>query len=330
MSLYPLPDFARSFLEHQLQGRRSALKSASQALSQSYRQQQPARHLAEGERIPAYLATRLPATYAAVSAVLHELKLRQPDWQPASMLDLGAGPGTASLAASQLFRPLSFSLYEQERAMLELGKGLFAQGPETLQRASWQQGSLPNLPKLPSGSAELVLMAYVLNELPAQQRQQLYQNLQASQAEVLVAVEPGTPAGYQHILELRSQFLSWGWQIWAPCPHHQACPLAAPDWCHFAQRLSRSALQRELKQAELNFEDEKFSYLILSRKTAAQTAPARILRHPQKLKGHVELKLCTASAQQQLSISRKSADYKAARKAAWGDSWPPQARLTEF
>src|SRR5262252_2990731 len=43
----------------------------------------------------AYLVTRLPATYAAIHAVLRELEERMPALEVRSLLDLGAGPGTA-------------------------------------------------------------------------------------------------------------------------------------------------------------------------------------------------------------------------------------------
>src|SRR6478672_3282384 len=42
--------------------------------------------------VVAYLATRAPATYAAAAAVLGQIQLVRPEWAPASILDLGAGP----------------------------------------------------------------------------------------------------------------------------------------------------------------------------------------------------------------------------------------------
>src|SRR5712675_2421634 len=48
----------------------------------------------------AYVVTRFPATFAAVASVLGDIKQRMPGFEPASLLDLGAGPGTATWAAS--------------------------------------------------------------------------------------------------------------------------------------------------------------------------------------------------------------------------------------
>ncbi|HEY2171232.1 MAG TPA: small ribosomal subunit Rsm22 family protein, partial [Candidatus Angelobacter sp.] len=51
----------------------------------------------------AYLAVRLPATYAALHRVFAELKLRVPQDEITGLLDLGAGPGTTLFAAIEQF-----------------------------------------------------------------------------------------------------------------------------------------------------------------------------------------------------------------------------------
>lgn len=317
--MHTLPEFAHQWLDHRLAKLPPGqLKRASEQLSASYREQTPRRHLNQPGAVEAYLATRLPATLAAVGTVLEALQAAAPDWRPRHLLDLGAGPGTASLIASQLLPSLqSLKLYEAETAMLQMGKDLFAQGPALLRSAVWQQGRLPQLP--PLDSADLVILSYVLNELPPADRTALLKQLAASSA-VLVLIEPGTPVGYTHLLSARSQLLAAGRHLWAPCPHAKACPLEANDWCHFAARLPRSPLQRYLKQGSQNFEDEKFSYLIC----APQPRPvaSRILRHPLKHKGHLELRLCGPDGLRTQTLGKSHADYKAARKSAWGDPWP--------
>ena len=65
--------------------------------------------------IAAYLTARLPATFAAVSAALHYMRERAPDFNPASMLDFGAGPGTASWAAVEIW-PCIQSMHMKDRS----------------------------------------------------------------------------------------------------------------------------------------------------------------------------------------------------------------------
>jgi Mitochondrial small ribosomal subunit Rsm22 len=50
----------------------------------------------------AYGLVRLPACFAVASRVLHELSTRLPGFSPRSLLDFGAGPGTASWAAQEV------------------------------------------------------------------------------------------------------------------------------------------------------------------------------------------------------------------------------------
>ena len=75
----------------------------------------------------AYALARMPATYAAVTASLNALCEIRPDFAPASLLDVGAGPGTASWAAAEAFPSLqSFTLLDANDALRALALDLVA------------------------------------------------------------------------------------------------------------------------------------------------------------------------------------------------------------
>ena len=80
----------------------AALKRAATAMSEAYRDGRIAR-LPDAERTTAYLVTRMPASYAAAYAVLREVRHRLGTKTVASVLDIGAGTGAASLAARACF-----------------------------------------------------------------------------------------------------------------------------------------------------------------------------------------------------------------------------------
>ena len=106
----------------------------------------------------------------------------------------------------------------------------------------------------------------------------------------------------------------------APCPHNDKCPLTAPDWCHFTQRVPRSRAHQQIKGAELPFEDEKFAYVALTRAPAARR-PARVLAQPVVSKVEVSAKLCTADGLTIAKVPRRAkADYARARRWRWGDA----------
>ena len=96
---------------------------------------------------------------------------------------------------------------------------------------------------------------------------------------------------------------------------------SARDWCHFSQRLGRTALHRRLKSGELGYEDEKFSYVVASKLPVCKAA-ARIVRHPTVRKGHLELQLCAPGGLRKETVTRSQGEkYKQARKAKWGEEW---------
>jgi ribosomal protein RSM22 (predicted rRNA methylase) len=144
--------------------------------------------------------------------------------------------------------------------------------------------------------------------------------LWAKTRDTLLIVEPGTPAGYRRIIALRAQLIAAGAHVAAPCPHERACPLAPPDWCHFTQRLPRLRAHRQIKGAELPFEDEKFAYVALTRAPAARH-PARVLAQPVVSKVEVTAKLCTPDGVVIAKTPRRAkADYARARRWQWGDA----------
>ncbi len=112
----------------------------------------------------------------------------------------------------------------------------------------------------------------------------------------------------------------------APCPHDLPCPLPADDWCHFAIRLPRSKLHRRAKGVELGYEDEKYSYAVLSRSPVPKAA-ARIIRQPQVRSGHVHLVTSEPDGIHERTVSRKQRElYKDAKGAAWGDAFDADER----
>lgn len=274
----------------------------------------------------AYLLVRMPATFAVVRRVLSEIERLAPQAEITSLLDLGSGPGTALFAAAEAFPALrTAQLVEQSRDWLELGKRLAASASDfPLLHSQWLQNDLRTLPDL--APHDLVIASYSLGELPEAQAQTLLRRAWRCASQFVVVIEPGTRRGFATVHAARSALISEGAFILAPCPHRDACPMiAAHDWCHFAQRVERTAQHRRLKGGTLGHEDEKFSYVIAARVNQAPAA-ARIVRHPKKLSGHVQLSLCTPGGLASETVTRSMREaYKAARQAQWGDAWDATA-----
>lgn len=300
------------------------LAQATAALVERYRSNRPApdgQFLTSDDEIAAYAAYRLPATYAAVAAALAQIAAQWPDEPPRSLLDVGAGPGTALWAAQAVWPDLERALLlERDARMLALGQrlALDARAP-AIRAAVWRQADLLGAWDAPAH--DLVVAAYVLNELPAARRAGVIDALWQRSSGALVLLEPGTPAGFARIREARQHLLAQGATILAPCPHDDACPIPADDWCHFGQRLNRTRLHRQTKGATLSYEDEKYSYVAAAHHPAPAIA-GRIIRRPQILPGRVVLELCTPTGLRTANLTRAKdrAAFRAARDLHWGDA----------
>ncbi|QDM18727.1 SAM-dependent methyltransferase [Tardiphaga sp. vice352] len=302
---------------HGLSRNDAALRSDT--ISQTYRSGGGSIAIRSEADALAYALARMPATYAAVTASLNALQEVRPDFPPRSLLDCGAGPGTASWACAEAFASLNeFTLLDANPALRSLALDL-TRDSMRLPALRYELGdATATIAKAPA--ADLVIASYVINELPDAARQKLVAAMWAKTLDTLLIVEPGTPAGYQRILDARAMLIADGGHVLAPCPHDDACPLTAPDWCHFSQRLQRSRVHKQLKSAELPYEDERFIYLALSRSPATRR-PSRVLAQPVVSKVAVTAKLCTPDGVvAAVAPRRDKAAYARARKWGWGDA----------
>jgi ribosomal protein RSM22 (predicted rRNA methylase) len=285
------------------------MKRAARAMSEAYLDGRSPR-LSGEETTAAYLVTRMPATYAAAHAVLGEVRARLGTASIQTVLDVGAGTGAASLAAMEFWgEARHITMLERDRALSEAAR-------QWLPDAHILTNDLMCVESLPRH--DLVIAAYSLGELD--QYQTIAVRLWQAARVALVVIEAGTPRGYSRILQIRDELLQAGAYMAAPCPCATPCPLIAPDWCHFAARVERSSLHRRIKDAELGYEDEKFSYVALTREPVPLPG-ARIIRHPRHRPGLIELETCTPQGVRTQRIAKRDRErFRAARQAGWGDA----------
>jgi ribosomal protein RSM22 (predicted rRNA methylase) len=312
------------------------LRAAATRLSQGYREPSARAAAARADDLQraAYLAVRMPATFAAVVAALDWTRQACADESASeirTMLDLGSGPGTALWAAAQVFPTLSSATaIERDPHLIAIGRNLSAHSDDAvLRNTHWLCGDLSVT--LPAGSWDLVICSYTVNELAEAQRAELIRRAWARCAKLLVVVEPGTTAGFANIVAARTLLLGAGATLAAPCPHALACPMAAGgDWCHFAARVERTAAHRRLKDATLGHEDEKFSYVAFMRgpvsrsslESESQNPPARIVRHPRIFSGYVQLTLCREGQIAPATVTRSQKEnWRRLKRLGWGDRW---------
>lgn len=293
-----------------------AMTASAEGISHRYRNESGAgKSLVNSSKdVLVYAAVRMPATFGAVSKAL-ELTLDQWNGKISSILDIGAGTGAASHAAELITECDNITCLEREAGMISLGKELMSARSIS---AEWIKEDISS--DAISQHADLVISSYCLNELSPSARKNALFKLWESTDKLLLIVEPGTPEGFAQLKAARELLISNGGYIAAPCPHNGACMLPENDWCHFTARIARSKLHKQLKGGEAPYEDEKFSFLAVSREECS--VGARILRHPKIESGKITLQLCTAESICEKIVTKKSPLFKAARKSDSGDTFP--------
>ncbi len=199
------------------------LERSSRALSDAYRAggSPASRAASTAGEVAAYLATRAPATYAAAAEVFGQIRVLRPDWAPASVLDLGAGPGIATWAALEAWREIAaVALVEAEAEMARAGRTLAEHGRDVLRRASWTVAAAG----ADGARADLVVVSYVIGELQAAAREELVRHAWERTADTLVIIEPGTTAGYRRTLAARAAADRRRWLDPRTVPPRRALP----------------------------------------------------------------------------------------------------------
>ena len=284
-------------------------------------------HYAQGQGIEtalhrlAYIAARLPATYSVASQVLQYL----PSEAMTSLLDIGAGVGSLAWAASAALPQLQrITFMERDADLIRLGQRLSHSQFPSLD-LSWEHVGIT--PETAFPDHDIVVVSYMLNELPSSTQMNVVERAYRAAKKFLLLIEPGTPQGFELILRARERLLARGAYLIAPCPHQASCPLLpafkeGKDWCHFSVRLPRGKVHKRAKKAELAYEDEKYTYLIVSPQ-ASPPVGNRIIRPPLHRSGHVVLDLCTQEGVLKREVVSKKDKplYTRARQAVWGEKW---------
>ncbi len=292
---------------------REALLELSEMFT-SDREALPAGYLTKPRFRGAYLLYFVPTGVATTLAVLRSARLLDRPFEPGStlrVLDLGAGPLTASLAVALALPPdvrLEVVAIDGALPILEDGRALMqAVRPGTTVRLI--DGNLRDGRTLNAAGVgfDLILMANILNEWAVGGRKQqspgefagkvIAERLASGGAAVLI--EPGTRSGSHHLIEVREQILEVGPEvaILAPCMGRAPCPMAGSmrDWCHSEQAWTRPTLVTELDEAIGHRRSTlKFSYLVVGDRPQPKVNPAkfRVIGGPMRADGLFRRYLC--------------------------------------
>jgi len=258
-------------------------------------------------------------------AVVDELRRRS--WRPPAgtdtLVDWGCGSGVAGRRVADAFPGFSRAIVSDHSpaAMAYAADRLRASHPGLAAEAV----SPANLASL---TGRFVLVAsHVWNELPGDARAGLL--AVATQAEVILWVEPGTQALGRELQSLRRRFLDTH-DVVAPCTHQAACGLLAAgregDWCHhFASPppgiFADGGWKRFADRAGIDLRSLPYAFLVLQRRApGAGPRPdngwERVLGRPRVFKPEARLHSCGASGVAEVVVPKRTLPdlYKACKR----------------
>lgn len=306
-------------------------------------------YLADERLRLAYLSYFLPVNAAKVQTILEELPESDVPAQniqagaPIRVLDVGSGPGTASLAVldwmqepSRRQRGIEVTAVDSVRAALDEAQNLWNKycrltAPDharlhcvhsNLERNAWVKFIDQSNPY------HVIIIANTLNELypisydPLQRQVQLIQVLleRLAPSGALIIIEPALRQTTRNLHRVRDQLLTLqACTVYSPCLHEQSCPalVKEDDWCHEERPWDPpswiSAIDKEVGFIK---DALKFSYVIF-RKDGARIVPRnqdvfRLVSELRVLKGDTRAWVCNETGRAQVGrLDRDEAENNA-------------------
>ena len=185
-----------------------------------------------------YLMTNLPKLAGVLQWMPSEWKeiIKKCD-----LVDLGAGPGTFSLAykswggggdvyqieTAALMREQAHKLWQVKNSSQRLFQS---------ERWSWQ-----------NEKEKLLLFGHSANEMGVDKTIGYIETIKPQH---ILFIEPGTKDFFMQMLEIRDYLLRKKFNVLFPCPTAEVCPFknSSEDWCHQFLKVSHSASVERLSQ----------------------------------------------------------------------------------
>ncbi len=286
------------------------------------RENLPDAYLKDKRLRQAYLLYFVPSNLAKIHLPLRELSLHPKgilSKEQLRILDVGSGPGTATLGALDFFsqqgkRPLlQFTAVDQVGENLKDAENLFrSRRDRTGINASLRtiRSEVEKaMDRLAGDRYDIIVLSNVMNELfhgnedRIAKRTLFLKNilsrLLAPEGSCII-IEPALRETSRELLMVRDGLLEEGFSLYAPCFGNVKCPaLANPkDWCHEDVPWDPPEIVKEIdSRIGLRKDSFKFSYLVL-RKDGLSLADIhggdsfRVVSEPLVSKGKIEFYLC--------------------------------------
>lgn len=252
--------------------------------------------------------------YTPINAakVLHLLPHVQLPSETISVLDIGCGPGTASLALlAGLPNAIALTCVESSPPMRTTAHKLLSGV-----RLAGSLASLSIAESLPTASGakfDLIIAANVLAEIPEDAAYQMLSRVGEllSPRGALLLLEPGQQLHTRRLMQMRDHLLSTYTDLAPlfPCLRSDACPMlqASPtDWCHGTFEWHQPRLHAQLDKL-LGFNKHRIKYSgFVFQRGGTLAEGVRVLTPPQRTPAGVEGLVCGAGLYGTIRVAKRN------------------------
>ncbi len=287
-----------------LEEKEHQLEQSIQALSDRFTKERielAGDYFADPATLCAYGLFFFPQTFARIQYVLQEILFR--GWKPSgpvSILDLGSGAGAASFSAASLFESPRITAIDRSTAALSMMNRIANECFPELQ-LEIHADDFWRWIKRQDKRWDLILASFSLNEsgFSFKDATTILPKALTERGMILV-IEPALRTTSETLEAWRDHIVqNKDLNIWAPCLHHDLCPLLKEGkfWCHevrsWRSPVSLAFLNRHLHR---QIHVLKFSFLAFGKEKPQPPAPSsfRLISPVSKKKKKLVFSGCTS------------------------------------
>jgi ribosomal protein RSM22 (predicted rRNA methylase) len=262
---------------------------------------------------------RLASAYTAFYLITNAPKLEAVlNWMPplfvdrlksSTLIDLGAGPGTFSLAFREFVgQTVKIVQIETSSIMREQAKKLWdgLYSGETLLQSEYAK-------LIPEGD-KFLLFGHSANEMGPAQALRYIKDIQPDH---ILFIEPGTKDFFPQMLKIRDELIAEGFQILFPCPSSALCPLASSDndWCHqFIHIKQNSEIERISQLVKKDRRHLPLTVHAFTRRNFATETTVRVIRVFPETKFSFEWEVCELNVVKRYQIMKRGLSRSALKQ----------------
>lgn len=173
----------------------------------------------------AYTAFYLLSNYQKLQRLLEYAHIDPDVFEDYHFYDIGCGPGTFSLAFSELV----FG-HDEKIVGIESSPVMRQQATMLLSGLGIKQASVIDGVHHRLEGKKLALFGHSINEMKSEKACKYIQQIDP---DVIMVIEPGTKESFQELLTFRQKMLEQSYHCLYPCPTNASCPMMlTDDWCH--------------------------------------------------------------------------------------------------